>query len=340
MKSGFPYHRWLHRFATFTACATFCLVIAGGLVTSTDSGLAVPDWPLSYGQLMPPMVGGIFYEHGHRMVATAVGILTTILAIWLWKVETRRWVRILGGVALFAVILQGVLGGLTVLYLLPTPISVAHATLAQSFFCLTITLALVTSKGWLDRQEFSLQVLPRTRILAISAAAAVLVQLVIGAWMRHSGAGLAIPDFPLSFGNILPPTGSDALDLINRFRLEWFDLAPVSESQVWIHFAHRVGALVVLGFVLTCAFHILKAYPSEKRLREPAIVMVMLVCVQALLGALTVWTGKGVQIATSHVAAGALLFGTCVYVTLWSFHGVPATAKEEAYAPLPHILES
>ena len=185
-----------------------------------------------------------------------------------------------------------------------------------------------------------MQVLPRTRVLAISAAAAVLLQLVIGAWMRHSGAGLAIPDFPLSFGSVLPPTGSDALTAINRFRLEWFDLAPVSESQVWIHFAHRAGALVAMVFVLTCSFHILRAYPAEKRMREPAIVMAMLICVQALLGALTVWTGKGVQIATAHVATGALLFGTCVFLTIRSFHRVSATVKEEAFAPLPHILES
>jgi cytochrome c oxidase assembly protein subunit 15 len=334
------YHRRLHQFAVLTACATFCLVIAGGLVTSTDSGLAVPDWPLSYGQLMPPMVGGIFYEHGHRVIATAVGILTIILSVWLWKSDSRRWVRMLGGIALLSVIVQGVLGGLTVLFLLPTPISVAHATLAQSFFCLTIIIALATSKGWVDQSEAPLQILPRTRFLALCATGAVLLQLVIGAWMRHSGSGMAIPDFPLSYGDVIPPMGSDALEAINRYRLDWYDLAPVTESQIWIHFAHRVGAVVVLGFVLACAFHILRSYPTEKRLREPAIVVALLVCVQALLGALTVWTGKGVQIATAHVAVGALLLGSCVFIAARAFHHYPLTADETTFGVISQPVES
>src|SRR5512135_3097391 len=141
---------WLHRFAVFTACCTFLLVIAGGLVTSTGSGLSVPDWPLSYGRLMPPMVGGIFYEHGHRMVATTVGILTVILAVWLARREPRAWVRRLGYGAVAAVVAQGVLGGLTVLFLLPTAVSVAHACLAQTFLCIAVTLAVVTSPRWRD----------------------------------------------------------------------------------------------------------------------------------------------------------------------------------------------
>jgi len=319
---------WLHRFAVLTASATFCLVIAGGLVTSTDSGLAVPDWPLSYGQLMPPMVGGIFYEHGHRMVATLVGLLTTILALWLWRAETRPWVRTLGFVALAAVITQGVLGGLTVLFLLPTPISVAHATLAQSFFCLTVILALVTSRDWRDRPELSAA--PATRRLAFAASAAVLIQLVIGAWMRHSGAGLAIPDFPLSYGEVLPPSGPEGLSLINGIRREWYDLAPVGGGQVWIHFAHRAGGVVVSAAVLWLGIHILRSYKEEPRLREPALIMMMLVLVQFLLGALTVWTGRGVQIATVHVATGALLFATTVFIAVRVSHlyGVPAPAAE------------
>src|SRR5687767_5859274 len=126
--------RALHRYAIVTAVATLLLIVAGGLVTSTESGLSVPDWPLSYGRLMPPMVGGVFYEHGHRMVATAVGLLTVVLAVWLARREPRPWVRRLGWLALAAVVAQGLLGGLTVIYLLPTAISVAHACLAQAFF--------------------------------------------------------------------------------------------------------------------------------------------------------------------------------------------------------------
>ena len=266
----------LHRFAFFTACATFCLVIAGGLVTSTGSGLAVPDWPLSYGQVMPPMVGGIFYEHGHRMVATFVGLLTTILALWLWRADERRWVRVLGFAALGAVITQGVLGGLTVLFLLPTPVSVAHATLAQSFFSLTVFLALVTSRLWMEGAPEPLPAAGKTRLLILAAAGAVFLQLVLGAWMRHSDAGLAIPDFPLSYGRLVPPGGSGGLSWINEQRLDDYDLPPVVASQVWIHFAHRAGALLAGIVVLACGFHVLRTHRDDRRLREPAIVMIML----------------------------------------------------------------
>jgi cytochrome c oxidase assembly protein subunit 15 len=124
----------LHRWALFTTCCTAFLIFVGGLVTSTDSGLAVPDWPLSYGMLFPPMVGGIFYEHGHRMAAAFVGFLTVILAIWTCVKEDRSWVRWLSLTALAAVVLQGILGGLTVLYLLPASISMTHACLAQTSF--------------------------------------------------------------------------------------------------------------------------------------------------------------------------------------------------------------
>lgn len=314
------YNPALHRFAFFTACATFCLVIAGGLVTSTGSGLAVPDWPLSYGQVMPPMVGGIFYEHGHRMVASFVGLLTTILAVWLARADARRWVRVLGIAALGAVIVQGVLGGLTVLLLLPTPVSVAHATLAQSFFSLTVFLALATSRPWMEGAPRLLPGAGRTRVLVLCAAGAVFLQLILGAWMRHSDAGLAIPDFPLSYGRLVPPVGPGGLSWINEQRLSDYDLPPVAASQVWIHFAHRVGALLAALAVLACCVHILRTYRDDSRLREPAIVMAMLVLVQVLLGALTVWTGKGVQVATAHVATGALLFGTCVFTAARSFH--------------------
>jgi cytochrome c oxidase assembly protein subunit 15 len=331
------YNPSLHRFAFFTACVTFCLVIAGGLVTSTGSALAVPDWPLSYGQVMPPMVGGILYEHGHRMVATFVGLLTTILAVWLWRKDERRWVRMLGVTALGAVILQGVLGGLTVLYLLPTPVSVAHATLAQSFFSLTVLLALVTSQGWREAAAEPLPVTGRTRLFILAAAGAVFLQLVLGAWMRHSDAGLAIPDFPLSYGGVLPPGGAEGLSWINQQRTELYDLPPVEASQVWIHFAHRAGALLAGFTVIACGIHLLRAYTGDQRLREPAIVMVMLVLIQALLGALTVWTGKGVQIATAHVATGALLFGTCVFIAARSFHlyALPVPGPEFSVSPHP-----
>lgn len=309
---------WLHRFAVFTTCSTFILVVAGGLVTSTGSGLAVPDWPLSYGQLMPPMVGGIFYEHGHRMVATFVGFLTTILAIWLWRVE-RKWVRNLGLIALLAVITQGLLGGMTVLFLLPTAISVSHATLAQSFFSLMVVLALVTSKGWREHKPSESLLAARTRKWTVAATSAVFVQLVLGALMRHTHSGLAIPDFPLAFGQLLPPIDPIGLEKANVYRMQ-LDFDPVSLAQIWIHFAHRVGAMVVLVVTLGGVRHVLKNYRTESKLREPALIVLILLVVQVFLGALTVWSGKGMEIATAHVACGALLLATNALLTVRTYH--------------------
>src|SRR6059058_3094490 len=122
---------WLRRYAKFVAASTLFLIFAGAMVTSTGSGLAVPDWPLSYGMVMPPMVGGIFYEHGHRMIAATVGFLTVLQAMWLQLREPKKRVRILGWCSVGAVIAQGVLGGLTVLFLLPHSVSIAHAGLAE-----------------------------------------------------------------------------------------------------------------------------------------------------------------------------------------------------------------
>ncbi|MFQ5694897.1 MAG: heme A synthase [Terriglobia bacterium] len=181
----------LHRFAVFTAGCTFLLVLAGALVTSNDAGLAVPDWPLSYGSLMPPMVGGIFYEHGHRLVATSVGLLTIVLAVWLALREPRRWVRRLGWLALGAVVLQGLLGGLTVLFLLPRPVSIAHASLAQVFFCLTVALAVFTSRSWqAETSPVEDTGSPSLRQLSTAATGAIFLQLVLGAAYRHSAIGI------------------------------------------------------------------------------------------------------------------------------------------------------
>jgi cytochrome c oxidase assembly protein subunit 15 len=172
--------------AAATAACTIFLLLAGALVVGTRSSLSVPDWPLSFGKVMPPMVGGVFYEHGHRMVATTVGFLMTILAVWIWRVEPRAWVRRLAIAGLVAVILQGVLGGITVLYLLPAPISITHACLAQIFFCITLTLAVATSEYWLravvqlkDPRQ------PAFHHLCAAATGAIFLQLITGAALRH-----------------------------------------------------------------------------------------------------------------------------------------------------------
>jgi cytochrome c oxidase assembly protein subunit 15 len=282
----------MHRFAILTALATLFLIFAGGLVTSTESGLSVPDWPLSYGRLMPPMVGGVFYEHGHRMVATAVGILTLILAVWLSRREPRAWVRRLGYAALAAVVAQGVLGGLTVIFLLPTAVSVAHACLAQTFFCLIVTVAVVTSPAW--RAAADARRDPAFRMGAATVAA-IFLQLLAGAVMRHTRAGLAIPDFPLALGRVVPP---------------------ITSFPIAIHFAHRLGALAVAGCVAGC---VIQAFRSRRPgLKMSALLLAGLVAVQIALGAFTVLSGKAVAVTTAHVATGALLLGIALTFTLAS----------------------
>jgi cytochrome c oxidase assembly protein subunit 15 len=204
----------LHLFAVLVAASTLVLIFAGGLVTSTGSGLAVPDWPNTYGWFMfsfplDKMVGGIFYEHGHRLIASTVGFLILVLAFWLWRSEPRRWVRRLGFLALAAVITQGVLGGITVLFYLPDPISISHAGLAQIVFCLTVTIALVTSRGWqrgyADGSGTTVPADDTLRTVAGITTALIYLQILVGATMRHTDAGLAIPDFPLAFGQLVPP---------------------------------------------------------------------------------------------------------------------------------------
>src|SRR5687767_10502044 len=190
----------LHKFSCFVATFTVFLILAGSLVTSTESGLSVPDWPTSYGWNMftfPPSmwVGGIFYEHGHRLIASTVGFLTIILAIWIWKQDSRPWMKRLGVTAVGAVIVQGLLGGLTVLFFLPAAISTAHAALAEIFFCLTVSIALFTSPRWMTGYRDSISESPGVdyamlRRTATATTALIYVQILLGATMRHTGAGL------------------------------------------------------------------------------------------------------------------------------------------------------
>ncbi len=271
---------------------------------------------------MPPMVGGIVYEHGHRMVATFVGILTVILAIWLWKKEERRWLRVLGLVALGAVILQGVLGGLTVLFLLPTSISVAHATLAQSFFCLVSSIALTTSKWWVVETSD----LPRshqasvTLKLAALTVVAVFLQLVFGALMRHTGSGLAVPDFPLAYGQIFPSLTPGALASYNaRLMSENIRLAsdgPITADQITIHLLHRYWALIVAALLVWTAIRLLRREEPQVPAKKFGWILAGLIVLQIVLGACTVLSQKAVLITTAHVATGALILLTLVLLTL------------------------
>jgi cytochrome c oxidase assembly protein subunit 15 len=293
---------WLHRYLRLLAAATLLLVAAGGMVTSTNSGLSVPDWPTTYGYSMfafpaSKMVGGIFYEHGHRLIASGVGFLTIGVAFWIWRVDPRRWMKRLGLVALGAVIVQGVLGGLTVRYFLPAPISVGHAGLAQLFFCLAVSLTLFTSRGWRHPSIAPVDDAGLRRRMVLLTAL-VYVQIILGATMRHIGAGLAIPDFPLVFGGVLPPAWT---------------------PQIAVHFAHRVGALVVTIVALMNVGYIWTRHGNRPELTRPMWLLVFAIAAQISLGAAVVLSGKQPIINTLHVATGATVLATSLFITLRAF---------------------
>lgn len=266
-----------NRFAQIAVVATFLLLLAGGLVTSTDSGLAVPDWPLSYGTLFPPMVGGILYEHGHRLIAALVGLMIAVLSGWLWRREPRRWVRRIGYAAGLAVILQAALGGLTVLLMLPPAISVAHACLGQIVFCLVVILAVVTSPVWpphtRDAGDRSLAG------LCCSTTALLLLQVLLGAVIRHTG--LAVVPHLVGAGVVFLVMGVMAwrirrirrnapglchlatallLGVIGQAALGW--LALTSRDHVLLTTAHQgLGALILAG---SCALSALVLPPGTR----------------------------------------------------------------------------
>jgi cytochrome c oxidase assembly protein subunit 15 len=290
------YNAPLHRFAVFTAGCTLLLVVAGALVTSNDAGLAVPDWPLSYGSLLPPMVGGIFYEHGHRMVATFVGILTVALAVWLQLREPRAWMRKFGWAALAMVIVQGLLGGLTVLFFLPRPISIAHASLAQLFFCTTVAIALFTSRWWVSPAESQPEgaAADHLRRLTRLTAGAVFVQLVLGASFRHQAFGI----LPHIFWAVVVLALSIALS--RRTRRDFPAVAALRHPAAIV--AALVGVQILLGTAAFWSRLVAQEFP------QPIPVMV----------AFTV----------AHVAVGALTLGASVVAALCAHRVLPPEPRE------------
>ena len=305
----------LHRFSKFLVACTVLLILAGSLVTSHDAGLSVPDWPTSYGWNMftfPPSmwVANILYEHGHRLIASTVGLLTIVMAVWLWMAEPRRWLRWFGVATLGSVVAQGLLGGLTVLFFLPAVISTAHAGLAEIFFCMTVAIAIFTSPGWIAGYAVgadprvgppdSGHTDPPLRRLATAATILIFAQIIAGATMRHTGAGLAIPDFPWMFGHVIPDHWSAAIA---------------------IHFTHRVGALLVTLTILALFAHVASRYRDRRELIRPAALIVALVAVQVTLGALTVLSGRDPWINSVHVVCGAMVLATSLVLTLRAWRG-------------------
>lgn len=286
--------RAVHRFTLLLTGATFVLLIAGALVTSHDAGLATPDWPLSNGKVFPKMVGNLFWEHGHRLVATAVGLLTIALNVYLYKREARRWVRRLGFVALGVVIAQGLLGGLTVKLMLPLAVSAAHATLAQLFFCTVVSLTVFTSPRWREelRTIEDKENLP-LRYLLLAAAITVFLQLILGATLRHSA--------------------------------PWDRYLP--KELVLAHVGGAVAVSLILGAAI---LSVLRRHADETYLTGPARIALGLLALQLLLGLASYLTRLAspsdpqplnpmIWVTVAHVTCGALAFATTIVLTLRAF---------------------
>lgn len=296
---------YLFAFAVFTAASALALLLSGGLVTSKGVGMSVPDWPTTYGYNMfwfpfDRWVGGIFYEHFHRLIASAVGLLTVVLALLLWAFERRRWVRVLGLVAVAAVIVQGVLGGLRVV-LIKNEIGIFHGMLAQAYIALLVVIAVSLSKGFATRAErWNSPYLVRW---AIALTVLVYLQLAVGAAMRHQHAGLAIRDFPLAYGRVWPAVTAEQLPEINAARIADGEV-PTTLGQIHLQMAHRAIAVTILCGVGAYAWVARKAAPGARRASFGWLGLVVL---QIGLGGWTVLSGKAADITTAHVAVGALV---------------------------------
>src|SRR5947208_1103750 len=279
---------WLNRFAWFTAFATLLLICSGGMVTSKGVGLAVPDWPTTFGYNMflfpaSKWVGGILFEHTHRLIASAVGFLTIILAIWLWRSESRKWVRNLGVIALGAVVLQGVLGGLRVT-MLKDEIGIFHACLAQAFLGLVVVIALVTSKFWSTLTNVIVDSRKLAAIATTAITIAIYMQLALGATMRHQHRDLAILDFPTANGAWIPDTSAAALAKINAWR-DARALSDVDALQIWLQMAHRFLAAIIAIAVVAFWMRVRRDAQSIAVLKRLSIFWVALVACQITLGA-------------------------------------------------------
>jgi len=375
---------WLNRFAILTAAVTLFLIGIGGLVTSHGAGMAVPDWPTTYGYNMfffpfSKWVGGVFYEHSHRLVASVVGMLTAVLAGWIWVRHTPSsgrwaglvWITVALGlvgvrtklmfvilacaamavivwslgrvrnderplrwwamIAFCVVLIQGVLGGLRVTEL-KDEIGIFHAILAQMFFVLACAIALLTSRWWRHVPKLAVYDGYSLRYLYWFATAMVLFQLILGATMRHQHAGLAIPDFPLAYGKVWPAMDTQAVAYYNHMRVETTAVQPITAFQVGLQMAHRLCALLLFVAIVWSAVLTRRQFGWGASLTKLSMIWVCLVISQIALGAATIWTNKSADVATAHVAVGALTLMIGAMLLLVSHRCLELSSESEAIA--------
>jgi heme A synthase len=319
-----------HRFTLALLALTVVLITLGGYVHNTESSLAIPDWPLSYGGVMPDMEqapagteANVAIEHTHRMVATLVGLLTIVLAVLLQRRSTDPLVRALGWAALVLVIVQGTLGGITVLLKLPTPVSTAHLGTSLVYFG---TLILIAHRTRTAPGPDRTPALAGAAGWAKAAAVAVYVQALLGALVRHAGGGAA-----LGLGSAAAVIG---LDPQTGARTLW-----PSGGLAQLQAIHR-GAAVVVGVLVVIAA--VKAWCAARSLGDDGEItgaaavpraagaMIGLVVVQAALGIASVWTFLDVPTVTAHLTGATLLFAASLsLVFLTAPVGRPAPARIE-----------
>jgi cytochrome c oxidase assembly protein subunit 15 len=381
--------RRLHAFAVLAAVATLCLIWIGGLVTSHGAGMAVPDWPTTYGYNMfffpiSNWVGGVFYEHTHRLFAAFVGLFTSVLAASIWGRETRgriRWIgwgimallvgmlshrgsgnavgglaavpihfrvlaallppmligavvmtfrtrgalRWLAFTAFLAVIFQGVLGGFRVAEMKDT-LGIFHATLAQIFFATLCAIALLTSRWWKQAPNFRVYEPRRLAYVTALVTGLIFLQLVLGAIMRHQHAGLAIPDFPLAYGKLWPALDADSVARYNQVRFEVNAQNPITATNIALQMVHRFLAIAILAAVAWACRTTVRRTGWRSPFGRLSAVWLGLILIQAFLGASVIWTQKAADLATAHVAVGALSLATGMTLALLLWR-VPHTAK-------------
>jgi heme a synthase len=304
--------RILHWVAVLVAGSVLVLICSGGLVTSHEAGMAVPDWPNSFGYNMflfpvSRWVGGVLFEHTHRLIASGVGLLTILLCVVTLIFEQRRWVKVLAWLAVLAVTIQGILGGLRVTEH-NALLGLFHGCLAQSFLALVATIAVVTSRLWRQLPAaVELRTARTLRFWTIAVTAMIFGQLVLGAAMRHSHAGLSIPDFPTVYGHVLPPVDAATVAKINETRATAQPPEPPTTlGLIHLQFFHRIWALaIVIGLAFVAVATVICRW-LPVAIRTGAALWMGLVLVQFGLGAWTVWSGKAADVATAHVLFGSL----------------------------------
>ena len=330
----------LNRFIWFLASLTLFLICSGGMVTSKGVGLAVPDWPTTFGYNMflfpvSGWVGGIFFEHTHRLLASGVGFLTIVLAFWLWRAESRKWMRLLGFAALAAVILQGILGGLRVT-MLKDEIGIFHACLAQTFLGLLVFIGVARSRAWTSVQQGATSA---SRLwLPLLTTMMIFAQLALGATMRHQHRDLAILDFPAAYGRLIPDTSPGKLAAINAWR-DAHALSNVDASHIWLQMAHRFGAVLVAVGVIWYAIGLRRRGDAPRPLLTLSSFWVFFLALQITLGAWTIWTNKAADVATAHVAVGATMLALGVAICALARRGPAGVAQSAMFTARGSIRE-